>query len=111
MYKNATERFELRAHILKALAHPTRLFLIDELSRERRCVCDLTNLVGADMSTVSKHLSILKNAGIIRDEKDGARVYYSLRRPCVMNFFDCVERVIVDNLNEQHRLIGKYTTE
>lgn len=86
--------FETRARVLKALAHPTRLFIVDVLSSGERCVCELTEMVGADISTVSKHLSLLKNAGIVRDEKRGAQVFYRLSVPCVLRFFDCVEAVL-----------------
>ncbi len=94
MDRNFPAQYEARAAILKALAHPTRLFIVDELARGERCVCDLTAMIGADISTVSKHLSILKNIGILRDEKRGLQVYYSLRTPCVLNFFTCCEAVI-----------------
>ncbi|MDP2982255.1 MAG: metalloregulator ArsR/SmtB family transcription factor [Candidatus Latescibacter sp.] len=87
-------RYETRARIIKALAHPTRLFIVDELSRGEKCVCELTAMIGADMSTVSKHLSILKNLGIVQDEKRGLQVFYRLKTPCVMNFFDCCELVM-----------------
>ncbi len=88
-------RFEARAKIIKAMAHSTRLFIVDELSRvEERCVCELTEMIGADISTVSKHLTILKNAGIVNDDKRGNQVYYSLRVPCILDFFRCVESVI-----------------
>lgn len=94
-------RFEARAKIVKAMAHPTRLFIVDELSRDRRCVCELTEMIGADTSTVSKHLSVLKGVGIVQDEKRGAQVYYRLRIPCVMNFFGCVESVLRTTAEEQ----------
>ncbi len=87
-------RFEALAEVIKAMAHPTRLFVVEELSQGERCVCDLTDMVGADVSTVSKHLAVLKGAGIIASEKRGARIYYRLRMPCVLNFFGCVESVI-----------------
>lgn len=86
------------------MAHPTRLFIVDALSRGERCVCDLTDMVGADISTVSKHLSVLKNAGIVRDDKRGSQVWYSLRVPCIMNFFDCVEAVLRSSVEEQLEL-------
>ena len=79
---------------MKALAHPTRLFIVDELSRGERCVCELTDGIGADMSTVSKHLSVLKGAGIVSDDKRGVQVFYRLRVPCILNFFGCVEAVL-----------------
>ncbi|MCX5682288.1 MAG: metalloregulator ArsR/SmtB family transcription factor [Planctomycetota bacterium] len=88
------ERYDARARIVKSLAHPTRLFIVDALSRGERCVQDLTEMVGADISTVSKHLTILKAAGIVEVEKRGAQVFYSLRCPCVTNFFGCVEAVL-----------------
>jgi len=68
MNKQMLQRYATRAEILKALAHPTRLFLVDRLSRREHCVCELVELVGVDFSTVSKHLSILKNAGFVTDE-------------------------------------------
>ena len=97
--------FEARSKIIKALAHPSRLFIVDELSRGRRCVNELTELVDSDISTVSKHLSVLKSAGLVRDDKEGARVYYSLRVPCVLNFFSCVESVMAENAKEQAELL------
>ena len=99
-------QYEARARIIKAMAHPTRLFLVDELSKGERCVCELTEMVGADMSTVSKHLSVLKDAGIVKMRKQGAQVHYNLAVPCVMNFFKCVESIIMTNAREQMELIG-----
>ncbi len=87
-------RFEARAAVIKAMAHPTRLFIVDELSHGERCVCELTEMIGADMSTVSRHLAVLKGAGIVEDEKRGAQVFYTLRMPCILDFFECVESVI-----------------
>jgi len=94
-------RYEARAKIIKAISHPTRLFMVDELSKGKRCVCELTEMVGDDMSTISKHLSILKNAGIVADEKRGTQVFYSLRVPCVLKFFSCVDSVLKTNAREQ----------
>jgi DNA-binding transcriptional ArsR family regulator len=99
-------KFEARAAVIKAMAHPTRLFIVDQLSQvEEKCVRELTEMIGADMSTVSKHLSTLKAAGIIEDEKRGSQVYYSLRVPCVMDFFNCVESVMKCNAKQQRALV------
>lgn len=97
-------RLQARAGIIKAMAHPTRLFIVDELSRGERCVCELTDMIGADVSTVSKHLTVLKNAGLVQDDKRGTQVYYTLRCVCVMDFFRCVEEVLRTNLQEQMEL-------
>lgn len=96
-----------RAEILKAMGHPTRLFIIEELSKGERCVGELTEMVGSDTSTVSKHLSILRTAGILKSEKRGAQMYYALRVPCVLNFFSCVETVLKSSAEEQMKLVKK----
>ena len=87
-------RFEARARIMKALAHPSRLFIVDELSRGEQSVAELTRMIGADISTVSKHLAVLRAVGLLRDRKQGTHVFYSLTAPCIMNFFGCLENVI-----------------
>jgi len=97
MNEDGRSVFEERAGILKALAHPSRLIMVDELSRGERCVCELTERVRADMSTVSKHLSLLKDAGVVDCEKRGVKVFYRLRVPCVLNFFSCIEAVREEN--------------
>jgi len=93
----ATADYKSRARILKALAHPVRLLVIDELSRGERCVCELTRLAGCDISTVSRHLALLREAGLVSDEKRAQQVFYRLRAPCVLRFFDCLEAVIREN--------------
>ncbi len=89
-------RYETRARVLKALAHPSRLMMVDRLADGERCVCELTELVGADISTVSKHLSVLKEAGIVASDKRGLQVFYRLRCSCIPGFFDCIETVLAE---------------
>ncbi len=89
----AQTKFKTHAAIIKTLAHPTRLLILDELSRGERCVQALTKLVGSEMPTVSRHLSLLKSAGIIEDEKRGAQVFYSVRVPCVLEVFSCARAI------------------
>ncbi|MFW6162321.1 MAG: ArsR/SmtB family transcription factor [Planctomycetota bacterium] len=98
-------RYQARARIVKAMAHPTRLFIVDELSRGERCVCELTEMVGADTSTVSKHLALLRGAGIVEYDKRGSQVYYSLKCPCVLRFFECVEAVLERSAEDQAALV------
>jgi DNA-binding transcriptional ArsR family regulator len=106
MDAKAKAKYESRARIIKAMAHPTRLFIVDELAKNgERCVCELTEMVGVDMSTVSRHLAVLKGVGIIEDDKRGAQVYYRLRVRCVLNFFECVESVLKCNGKGQQSLL------
>lgn len=97
MTSAAQAKFKNQARIIKALAHPTRLFIVDELARGERCVCDLTDMIGVEMPTVSRHLGVLKSAGLLEDEKRGLQVFYRLRVPCVLNFFKCVKAVQRDD--------------
>ena len=107
MHLRKQAKYEARATIIKAMSHPTRLFIIDELARRERCVGDLTEMIGADVSTVSKHLSVLKHAGIVADDKRGLNVWYSLKVPCILNFFGCVEDVLESNARQAKELVGK----
>lgn len=100
-------RYEARARIIKALAHPARLLIVDELSRtDERCVCELTEMIGSDMSTVSRHLTILKNAGLIADEKRGQMVFYRLCVKCLLKFVECIESVLACNAQSQQQLLA-----
>ena len=98
--------YEMRARIIKAMAHPSRLMMIDALADGEKCVCELRDLVGSDISTVSKHLALMRDAGVVTDRKAGQQVFYSLRVPCILNFFGCVEAVMRSNAEEQMELVG-----
>jgi ArsR family transcriptional regulator len=87
-------KFKRQAKVLKALASESRLIIIDRLSRDECTVGELTSLVGSDQSTVSKHLAILRSYGIVEDRREGNFVYYSLKTPCVLNFFACATQVL-----------------
>jgi DNA-binding transcriptional ArsR family regulator len=86
--------YQQQTVILKALAHPSRLAMVDALGSGERCVCELQRLVGSDISTVSKHLAVLKRAGIVADRRDGVQIYYRLRIPCILQVFPCVAAVM-----------------
>jgi len=105
MMRNEKARYDARAKVLKAMAHPTRLFIMEELAGNERCVQDLTDMIGADMSTVSKHLGVLKEAGIVEDDKRGLQVFYGLRIPCVLDLFNCIESVLEADAKERMALL------
>jgi len=93
---NNTEKAVLReeAKVLKALAHPARLWMVQQLETGERCVCELVEGLGLDYSTVSKHLLVLKNARVVTDDKRGKQVFYSLKVPCVLHFMHCIKAVM-----------------
>lgn len=83
-----------RAEVFKALGHPTRLAIVDMLAEGERCVCEIDATIDADMSTVSRHLAVLRNVGILSSDKRGNQVFYRLECPCITSFYGCVESVI-----------------
>ncbi len=98
-------RAEARASVLKALAHPTRIYIVDLIHREgAHCVQDLSTRVGVDASTISRHLSLLKSAGVLMDRKEGTTVYYSLGCNCIGEFMDGLENVLISKHNRERRL-------
>jgi len=83
-----------KAAVIKALAHPARLAIAEALAKRERCVCELQEIVGSDMSTVSKHLKLMKEAGVVADRKVGLWVHYRLRVPRVFRILDCALNAI-----------------
>lgn len=77
--------------VFKALGHPARVAMVRQLSEGESCVCDLVETVGLSWSTVSRHLSVLREAGVVEDEKRGMQVFYRLSLPCVARFIACLE--------------------
>jgi len=101
MQERERRRCELQASVLKALAHPIRLAIIQFLSEGERCVCDIVEHVGTSQSNISKHLSIMRGVGILSDRKEGLSVYYELKMPCALKFFGCVRDIMESQLTER----------
>jgi len=106
MEKRPIHFYEVRAKVAKAMAHPTRLLILEALQEREWCVCELTRLVGADQSTVSKHLAVLKHAGLVDDRKDGVMIYYRPKVKCLEGFWRCIESVLKENLKAQTAALG-----
>ncbi|MBI5250552.1 MAG: winged helix-turn-helix transcriptional regulator [Desulfomonile tiedjei] len=101
MANNQSERLKLKAEVFKAMGHPLRLGVIEFLREGERCVCEIVEEVGTEISNVSKHLSVLKKAGIVADRRDGLKIMYRLTMPCALDFAKCVENVVIKRLDEQ----------
>jgi ArsR family transcriptional regulator, arsenate/arsenite/antimonite-responsive transcriptional repressor len=91
MYQENLERLSAQAERFKALSHPTRIFIIEKLHVREYCVNELTKMIGVEMPTVSKHLSVLKNVGIIASRKESNNVFYRLKCMCVIDTLKCVD--------------------
>lgn len=92
---------EAKANVLKALGHPTRLWLAEQLADGEKCVCQLAASIEADVSTVSKHLAILRNAGVVCVEKRGKQAYYRIKVSCILQYLPCIDAVIRAQVQDQ----------
>ena len=100
MNRAEKQLYRLKAAVIKAAAHPIRLAVIDCLREGERCVCEITDEVGAERSNLSRHLALMTRAGLLESRKDGLWVYYRLRTPCIVNFLSCVEQCLKEQLRE-----------
>ncbi|EKE03370.1 MAG: hypothetical protein ACD_20C00211G0004 [uncultured bacterium] len=102
------EFYKLKTEIIKALANPTRLMIIDCLRNGEKTVSEIVEITGEEQSNVSKSLGILKSNGLIKDRKIGLNVFYSLKCGCLDDFFNCFDNVISENLKYQQELLDSY---
>jgi DNA-binding transcriptional ArsR family regulator len=94
--------FHLHAELCKALAHEYRLAILYALGDGEVCVTDIARAVGIPMHTVSQHLRILKERGLVRSRKDGQTVYYSITNPLFVEGCTLIRRALI----EQHQATG-----
>lgn len=97
--------FAKQAEIAAALAHPLRIAIVDFLKDGEQCVCDIAEHIGSERSNVSRHLSVMVSAGMLECRKEGLKVIYSLKCPCILEFFSCVTRVLKQQAKENERLL------
>lgn len=97
--------YERQAEILKALAHPVRVAILDFLKDGEQCVCDIAKRVGSERSNVSRHLAVMVSSGVLGYRKEGLKVIYSLKAKCVMDFFDCITVCLRQQANDNAKLL------
>ena len=91
----------IRSDILKALAHPIRVMLVSALAEGDRCVHELNALADVDQSNISRHLALLKRAGIVTERKQGQKVIHHLECPCILRAFECASEVLKSSAARQ----------
>ncbi len=99
-----------RAETLKALANPYRLWMVEKLAVQELCVCEFNDALDLDYSTISRHLTILRKAGIVQYRKNGKQVYYSLRTPCILGFLSCFDEVVKLNIQQETEYLNSRET-
>ncbi len=97
--------FEKQAEIAKAIAHPFRIAIINCLKDGEQCVCDIAEYVGSERSNISRHLSVMAKAGLLEYRKEGLKVIYKLRTPCILDFFSCMSSVLKQQAGENEKLL------
>jgi len=97
--------FQKQAEVAKAIAHPLRIAIIDFLKDGEQCVCDIAEHIGSERSNVSRHLSLMVNAGVLEYHKEGLKVIYRLKCPCILDFFSCVTSVLRQQAKESEKLL------
>ena len=111
MDHRAKKLYELKAELIQAAAHPIRLAIIDFLSHGEQCVCDIAALVGAQRSNVSRHLALMLKVGILECRKDGLKMIYSLKMPCIGNFLGCVEGMLREKMEADVEVLSALKTK
>lgn len=86
--------------ILKGVAHPVRLSIVEALAVREMCVCEIAEMFHFDRTTISKHLALMKKLGILEDRKEGLNIYYSLRIRCLPSMLACLENVVDGGYSE-----------
>ncbi len=89
-----------KAGILKAMAHPTRINILESLREGERCVCEIIELVDTEQSNTSQHLAQLKKMGIISSRKDGLKVIYKVNNREIFSLLDLLDRIIAGQMEE-----------
>jgi DNA-binding transcriptional ArsR family regulator len=97
--------FQKQAQIAQAIGHPLRLEIIDFLKDGEQCVCDIAEQIGAQRSNVSRHLSVMVAAGVLEHRKDGLKVIYRLKCPCILEFFSCISGVIKQQVKDDKEIL------
>jgi DNA-binding transcriptional ArsR family regulator len=99
--------YEGQATVLKALGQPTRLQILDLLKEGEHCVCEIFPAINQEQANVSKHLSILKQAGILESRKDGLRIIYRIKNREVLDLLKGVSQMLKDQMQEQRKLMAQ----
>ncbi len=100
---------EMKSEIIQAAAHPIRLAIIEYLEGGEQCVCDIVLHVDAQRSNVSRHLALMLKAGVLECRKDGLKVFYQLKTPCILKFLSCVDQVLRERIEGEMDLLKSVT--
>jgi DNA-binding transcriptional ArsR family regulator len=96
---------EMKAEVLKALAQPTRLKIIEFLRNGERCICEIVPAINGEQSNISRHISLMQRSHLVTTRKDGVKVMVRVRDPKIFEILDSISIVLKNQVNEQSRLV------
>jgi DNA-binding transcriptional ArsR family regulator len=100
------DAYDIQAELLKALAHPVRLQILDLLRDGEQCVCHMEAALGQRQSYISQHLMLLRKVRLVTDRKDGLRVYYSVRDSSIYAVLDVARSLVSRQAQKQGRTLN-----
>ena len=103
--------YMMHAEMCKVFTSPVRLEILDMLRNGKKTVNELVELIGLNQSNVSQHLQIMKDKGILRTEKKGNYVFYSITNPKISEAFGVMKEIMIDQLAESEKLYKTITTK
>ncbi len=98
---------ELKAEILKALAQPTRLKILECLREGEKCICEIVPAVNGEQSNVSRHISMMQRSHLVTTRKDGVKVMVKVKDPKVFEILDKVTAILKSQVKEQEKLLSR----
>ena len=99
------EFVDFRADILKSLAQPTRLKIIDFLRDGEKCVCEIFPAIDEEQSNTSRHLNMMLSAGVLSRRKDGLKIYYAIKHPEIFEVIDIITLIVKQEIGGRHKLL------
>jgi ArsR family transcriptional regulator len=105
--QTAQRLLDMKAALVRAVAHPLRLAVVEYLSGGEQCVCDIADHLGAERSNVSRHLALMLKVGVVECRKHGLKVLYSLRTPCIAKFLACVSEALRERLRSEQAVLRR----
>jgi DNA-binding transcriptional ArsR family regulator len=97
---------ELKAEILKALAQPTRLKILELLRHGERCICEIVPAINGEQSNISRHITLMQRSHLVTTRKDGVKVMVSVKDPEIFKILDRVNAILRHQMNEQRELVS-----
>jgi DNA-binding transcriptional ArsR family regulator len=100
---------ELKAEILKALAQPTRLKILELLRNGEKCICEIVPALNGEQSNISRHISLMQKSHLVTTRKDGVRVMVKVKDPKIFEILDNISLLLKRQIVETGKLIHKFS--